>query len=552
MGRLLATPLAVLFLLSPGVLSWLANLRDFSKAPFVLAAIFLLGLMVKRRMTGRAVALAAAAAGFVEGFGLGFRTDVLVTVVPTLLVLLFLVRIKGGRRIRARLRALCVYLVVFTIMGSPTLIKILNDNGAEAGHNVVGGLAVVEPLGLEPASYRILQYMYDQEILSVTASYGMRVCGLPTPRVWFGPIMGEAGRKLIRHVIWTLPGDMISRAWGSVLYVCGGALADKNCFSDAKIDRTTPLLRGIADHLRTWKLGYLMVTLLILAGYRLRFAWAALFLIAYFGGYPILQFDQRSVFHLSILGFWLCGFVINALVLVPLCSLAFRARFREAAANPRLYFVPVLRRVGFFAVSVTVLVLGSFYGARYWQYYQLERLLASYHRPQLEVLDTDIVTDRGTVLHKPREQLPGFVGPDVPIEQKDMYAVNTAYLMLEMTTPKTATAVNVVYESRSGFSGISNLIMVPGSESERPTTTRVFIPVYEYTENISWQSPEVNLRMVQFMGVRFSEGDAALFCNLYRVCNLKDFPLLLTLVLPENMDEFRYYCGLNLFATAGT
>src|SRR5262245_15955166 len=75
-------------------LSYMPHLRDYSKAPFTLALLFLLGLLVTGETTARRVLGLSALYGAVLGFGYGFRTDLLADLPPLLLALFFFM--KGG------------------------------------------------------------------------------------------------------------------------------------------------------------------------------------------------------------------------------------------------------------------------------------------------------------------------------------------------------------------------------------------------------------------------------------------------------------------------
>ena len=66
--------------LSPLHTSYLAHLRDYSKAPFVLALVLFAARLVRGPLTFRHAALLAAGAGVLNGVAMGFRNDLLVAV----------------------------------------------------------------------------------------------------------------------------------------------------------------------------------------------------------------------------------------------------------------------------------------------------------------------------------------------------------------------------------------------------------------------------------------------------------------------------------------
>src|SRR6185436_6344350 len=79
-GRAAAIPLALLLTAAPANLSRLLSLRDYSKAPFVLAASLILAVMVLRPMSRARTFALAGLYGAVVGIGYGFRGDLAVMV----------------------------------------------------------------------------------------------------------------------------------------------------------------------------------------------------------------------------------------------------------------------------------------------------------------------------------------------------------------------------------------------------------------------------------------------------------------------------------------
>ncbi|HMK96166.1 MAG TPA: hypothetical protein VK425_01405, partial [Acidimicrobiales bacterium] len=78
-GRILSTALSLALSISPVQLAMLTNFRDFSKAPFILAAILLGAMVARRRLSPRGLVSVSVLAGVVTGIGLGFRPDILET-----------------------------------------------------------------------------------------------------------------------------------------------------------------------------------------------------------------------------------------------------------------------------------------------------------------------------------------------------------------------------------------------------------------------------------------------------------------------------------------
>ena len=74
----LASVMALVMTLAPANRVYFSYLRDYSKAPFVLVATFMLGLLVVRPMTRSRTIGVAALFGAIVGLGYGFRTDLMI------------------------------------------------------------------------------------------------------------------------------------------------------------------------------------------------------------------------------------------------------------------------------------------------------------------------------------------------------------------------------------------------------------------------------------------------------------------------------------------
>src|SRR5262249_54057178 len=124
LARVVLTPVwslavAVPLLWSPLGLSILPQYRDYAKAPFILAMILLMARLVTG--TGRVgtVLGLAALGGGVAGIGLGFRNDVLITIVPFGIVLLALGRVTSSREWLVRVGAAGLFAVTFVVVARP-------------------------------------------------------------------------------------------------------------------------------------------------------------------------------------------------------------------------------------------------------------------------------------------------------------------------------------------------------------------------------------------------------------------------------------------------
>ena len=100
MSRALSLVGMVLALMSTANLMIEPQLRDYAKGPFLLAVMLIMGLLVVGPAGRRRAIALSAPAGAVIGLGLGFRTDLMVAVLPPLLTVALLMPAKVAVRTR--------------------------------------------------------------------------------------------------------------------------------------------------------------------------------------------------------------------------------------------------------------------------------------------------------------------------------------------------------------------------------------------------------------------------------------------------------------------
>ena len=163
MNRFLSAAATALFMLSPGVLLVLPNMRDFAKAPFILGAILIMGHLCRKPVRTSVFLGLAALLGFVLGVGLGFREDLFICVPPSLLVLAFCPRDARGRVVLQRVTAIALLFVSLATGAGPVLNSYRSSGWAS--HNIQMGFATEfdSRLGVGRASYERM-YTFDESL----------------------------------------------------------------------------------------------------------------------------------------------------------------------------------------------------------------------------------------------------------------------------------------------------------------------------------------------------------------------------------------------------
>jgi hypothetical protein len=213
-----AAGLSLLLVLSPANIRQLPSLRDYSKAPFVLAAVLMLALLVTRAQRRSAIFLLAAAYGALVGFGYGFRSD-LAVMVPfgAAIVLVFL---PGPFRPNAlrNLAAAAILLVSFLLVATPILRSL--EQGSCQFHFALLGLtgSAGHELHIAPPLYRFGEPALDFFGNVKVGDYAERV-RQQAPPVLCSADYDAVSADLFSRMSAAFPADLVVRAYASVLMI---------------------------------------------------------------------------------------------------------------------------------------------------------------------------------------------------------------------------------------------------------------------------------------------------------------------------------------------
>jgi len=566
MNRVLSTVGAILFMTAPFVLTMMASPRDFIKGPFILAVILVLGYLIKRRVTPRAFLGLALLLGAILGIGLGFRHDVLVCIPASLFVLAFCVRGDPALSARVRAAGAAVLLAAFSVCAWPVL-RSLNESGTTSYLHIVTGLATTceDDLGVERASYERMYLNAGDFIDAVHISYSHRVHDHPAavPILFDSPEAARSCKRYLIEVVKTFPADMATFGLASVLRMLGdfpahteprSALAE-NPF----LKRLARPWRPLAAHLERFGVYYAIASLVLLSTYSLRVAWSVFFLLFYFCGYTCLQFQLRHCFHLSFVSIWFLGFLIDRILHAAgqLRQPATRQEIKKLLRAPRQWWAPPVKRAVSFSVCAVALMLVPFCAVRVYQCHAVSKLLDTYAAALLEPIETqaeplnmeEIEDDamgpeyaatwpkRRTlrderpvhdwVLFRPSDR-PGSEA--CAFNERDI-TFQTDYLAAAFAATGRQRRVWLRYEIETPSFNFSRILYVDPDAKHALGPTKYFFPIYEFEPGA-------------FKGIAVPREQAGEFQGLFRVKNIKDFPLLLNLSLPFDRTDFRRFQAL--------
>lgn len=487
MGKMLAVLCAWALTVSAAHLMNLPNLRDYAKAPFTLALIFLLGLLVARPVGRKTILFLSAAYGVVLGIGYGFRTDFLVNL-PVLPLVLFAF-LDGGltKRLALKAGATALFLATFALVGWPALTTVYGKGGCQWHVALLGLQSPFDAsLHVAPAPYDFGYAYSDGYIDWTTNGYAQRVNPGFGHLVFCSHEYDVQSGSYLREIVTNFPGDLVTRAYGSVSQIAELPFLWWSAPNPGWLQRFYEA-RAIVLRPRIGAGVYFCaIALLMASAASTRLALFLLFFVAYFGGYPALQFQTRHHFHLEFMTWWAMGFIAHQVITTVLAlrtGINWRASTRGAL------------RAGAFAVAAMALVTGGLGAARWYQHGRAVELFAAY------------LAAPKVALSLPGGQLPEAAKPTWP--QFVDVELNQA-----ACGPKPAVTFRHNVTPADGDLSRTFTIDRPSSA---PGLTHVLLPVFQL-----------------FKGLEFSDDRPGCVVGASMLSNLQPFPLLLGVVLPPD------------------
>ena len=494
MGPALAAVCAFGLATSPTHLLNLPHLRDYAKAPFTLALVLILALMVTRPVRRASLLALAAAYGFVLGIGYGFRTDFLIDV-PILIVVVLLLLDGGiGRHLALKAGALLVFAAVFLSVGWPALTAVYRGGGCQ-WHAALLGLQAPfdQPLRIVPAPYDFGYAYADGYVVRQVQGYTSRVHpdALP-PTYCFHDYDVQSG-EYVRRIVQAFPADFLTRAYASVLQVVElpwRASSPPAQDWAPRLYRMRASVLGASGHAGFWFIG---AALLIVTAISRRLGLFLFLFVVYFGGYPALQFHERHFFHLEFMGWWAMGFLAQRAT-----AAAWSFRTGEAAQLHRQHAASAALSVAV-ALAVTAATLGA---ARWYQTREAKRLLQSYvAAPKIN-------------LDHPGDRLPDATRSGWP-----------RFVEVDLNEASCGPAASVVfrYDTAPADGDFSRIVRPPPS-APGSGLTRIFLPVFE-----------------QYAGLDLRNTGPGCLVAAYQLSDLRPFPILLGATLSPGWDTRPLY-----------
>ena len=500
-----------LFAVSAIQIAHVVNLRDYAKAPFILALMLICAWIARSGATPRQRLRLSGMFGLVLGIGFGFRNDLLIMLPPFVAVVVL--RLGGLRRRDLVLRAGCVAIAGLAFLIAAWPIVRAYSRGSNNGHVTLLGFMSFfdQPLGVQPALYDWGHYYNDSFIATLANSYIVRTDGMSVPFV-----SPEYDRALMRYngdIVRNFPADIVARAYASSLKIVELPFA-VGVHTNAvpygihaawitdwyqREDLVLQALKGSGVYV-------VASALVLISAYDFAGAMFLLFVALYFAGYPAIQFHIRHFFHLEFITWWAYGFLLQAAFAAP-------AMWRDPLRAQHM------RRAVWFLVVAPLVIVGPLIIVRAYQTIHVRGLLAQYEgRPKVAVELQRQDTVGGRALFVVPTLWTGYEARD-----RANISVETEYLTAAFSPAgcdSIAIPVTLVYEATNPSTDFSRKVTIPFGRSASPVS---FMFAAFWAKGLS-----------RFKGVEMAASDAGCFAGLTRTTDLRGLTLALNVMyLPD-------------------
>lgn len=544
MRRSFAFVITLGFMVSPAMLGTLTELRDFSKAPFILSVVAALMYLVKYRTHFRHLMLWAVYLGVLAGIGMGFRQDIFVFLPLALAVLaVSAFRVDVPSRRWMRLAAVPVCLACFYATAWPMMRHM--EGGAHPGHHLVQGFSTkrLDNLGMVPASYRPMASGLDHYIFSALYDHMQRL-GKDKAGHFALDTHGSdrAGQQWLQDMVLRFPADLAARGYAAVWRNLRYADAYPPTFLEPTLWHRNlyAVHRGIASHLHQFGIFYGLTALCILAAYHPVSALGIYLFVLYVLGYIALQCEYRHAFHLSFFPFLILGFLLE--------------RFLSAAGFIKKHGLPekkalwrALVRVGVVLSCGLLLLLPPLAVLRVYQARQVRPLLElGMQAPRTRVPVTEqhqhgwTLFAVNTQAHPTQRQdikalsklLAALLSPELRL-----WHVRGRYFVAEFKAEAGVEWVIQKYTSAIPLNDFSQLVRV--QETADTGVIRYYFPVYELL--MPYLDRDFLMGRNHFTGIALPDGQADAFLGLYEVEIPEELNLLMQCTQKDALPPDRLY-----------
>jgi hypothetical protein len=535
-----AVVVATAVVTSPLHLSFVAQLRDYAKAPFLLALVLLMGIIVTRVLSRGQLVRLSLLAGVVAAVGFGFRTDLLIGA-AAYLATLFVFRAAPSMRARVRdgAAAAAVFIASFAAMAAPMLSGYAK--GGAIGHFALLGFggSFSPGLGVDAKHYELYVPYNDLFQEAVVFSYVSRVSGDPRTFEVGSPEYARASSRYLLRVIRAFPADAAIRAVAAVVQLLNAPFSGRYTRMTDWVH--SPFMRRMYDGRagafeRAGVLGW-AASAAVFAGVAFsnpRHAAFLAFIVVFLAGGAAIQFGARHFFYLEFMSWWAIGVMVDRAVTagrrIPEIVRMGEWRTRESLARVGAGTARSAAVVAAVVITTTV-VLGATRRDQQQSMHRLfERILAADRQPlSIAIVPDAVDTVMMTV------DLPEL---DLNPASWQSHGVGTAYLLVDVNPQRCDTvsfSARLRYQASSSVTDFTSRVTVPLIDPQAGSSVKILLPVYA-----AW-STDVGLQRSTFSGIELPARSASCIASISKVTGLGSFPVLVTAILGPDWRTARHY-----------
>ena len=541
-GTVIAIVGASVCMLSPFNLYFLPFLRDYSKVPFIITAIAILGYLIKYNLSWSARFAFSVVLGGLLGFGLGFRKDVIICIPPAILVLAFLIPGNPWKQKYRRVCAIGLLMAGFLATGWP-LLRGMHEKGGTTSHVLILGLMEPfdEALGIGNTPYSFGHLYNDAYVYSMVESFEERR-GSSQPIPYGTPAYDGACKAVYSSISATFPADILFRWYSASRRIADYApFYTEDPYQEWMPNPVVYKLFQSRWRILGWLSGYgvLVVSICVLAlsTANVRYGLAFSLLVLYFTGYASLQFSQRHFFHLEICIWWPIFFLLSQILhraQILIRSLRFAGVSCSIRKTLRLHFWAGMLRAGIVTLVLVLVLSLPLIGARMYQKRLVNRMYDRCKALPVTAVPTELLEENGTAWISFRSDFSRDLDRS---ERRDQ--VFTSYFVAEFNAIEPV-VFGTYYSTEKRYNDFRHRVEIdpPGSSDSR---VRYYFPVYEASANSLWGRRE-------FMGLLLRKESLPFFNGMYRVTDFEETEVLLPLRFTANGSRLQTHTTMNPYA----
>lgn len=543
MGRSLAALAASALIVSTLHLHNLPHLRDYAKAPFVLALVLVAIRLVRTEVRLRRTLILAAIGGVTTGIGIGFRNDLLVAIPAMVAVFAVFLPLGWRERLGLRAGAIAIYLLAVYVAMWPMRSVYQTGGGSSSQHLVLLGLtpAFSADLGVDNSHLYAIGFEYRDELaLAMIGNYADRRLGQHRFLPMYGVDYDRSATGLLREIAATFPADLLARFYASAIRITQlphSTTTAALVVPDFLPSDTQGMWLRKTEALRVVGLVWpwpLVVSLAVLSVWNLRVGVFAGLFVLYVSGYPALQFQERHFFHLEFIGWWALGFclMLTGRLLRGVIQSESRAKWLESA-RPSVGWRRAVKLAIALWLVLAVAIVGPLWLLRRYQADHVRALLATIHsapRTTLELAPTalpnnDVRFETPTLARG----LPADNGVHAVYLAADVGGAGCNTMNLRLTQR---------YQSITKGYDFSHSVNVAVPIADEPTA--LYFPAYFKDP----ASPARADEAFKFAGLELPAADAACLLRLSSLGHVADLPVLLDLRLRPGWERVTPYATI--------